>query len=95
MRASLLTLILFASLASSCSTTTAEPGVTVVHLQHTTSKDMAATLDRFLADAKASGADYPTVRASDESNSLLIEGSKEHVSQVLKLIANLDVEKPK
>lgn len=58
-----------------------------VVLKHASAKDMADTLKRFAGPATEHGID---VRYSKEQNALLIQGQKDKMQQVLKLIEKLD-----
>lgn len=100
MKKLLLPLLFAATLATSCNTTgqatdPTEPSMQVVALRHTSAKDMSDTLLKFLADAKAAGMDHPTVRASADDRSLLVQGESTQVQQILMMVAQLDAERPK
>lgn len=58
-----------------------------VVLKHASAKDMADTLKRFAGPATEHGID---VRYSKKQNALLIQGQKDKMQQVLKLIEKLD-----
>jgi type II secretory pathway component GspD/PulD (secretin) len=96
MKTLILTLSLLALGSASCAAHAAGITQSIVHLRHTEATEMMQTLDQFLADAKASGTPYPSIRGADGTdNSLLIEGDPAHVQEVLRLIANLDKERPR
>lgn len=101
MKKTLLPLIFAATLATSCymagpAKDPTEPTMQVVALKHTSAKDMSDTISRFLADAKSSGMDHPTLHTSkDDDRALLIKGQSKQVQQILMMIAQLDVERPK
>lgn len=96
MKTLILALSLLALSSASCAAPAAEPTQTIVHLRHTKAAEMIMTLDQFLADAKATGSPYPSIRGAEGlDNSLLIAGDPARVQEVLRLIANLDKERPR
>lgn len=95
MRRPILTLLASGCLLTACATAPAGPVSKVVRLQHTKAAEMAETVEQFLAEARALGAEYPTIAADEQSNSLLLRGSETNMDKVLTLIGNLDVERPK
>lgn len=99
MRNPLLSVLLMGCLTAACATATPDsstaPSTTIIYLQHTKAEEMADTVEQFLAEARASGVSYPTIRAHGESNALLLEGKPKNMQKVLTLITNLDVQRPK
>lgn len=99
MRNPLLSVLLAACLATACATAPqdsgTDSGATIIYLQHTKAEEMADTIEQFLAEARASGVSYPTIRAHGDSNALLLEGKPENLQKVIILISNLDVPRPK
>ena len=96
MKAVSCSLLLAAALTTGCATQPTDSTITVVHLRHTEAFQMRDTLNQFLADARASGEVYPSIRIADNGeNSLLIEGQPEQVKKVLRLIENIDQERPR
>ncbi|MGK0435511.1 MAG: type II secretory pathway component GspD/PulD (secretin) [Planctomycetota bacterium] len=103
MRNPLLSVLLMGCLTAACATATLDsgtapsttPSTTIIYLQHTKAEEMADTVEQFLAEARASGVSYPTIRAHGESNALLLEGKPKNMQKVLTLITNLDVQRPK
>jgi type II secretory pathway component GspD/PulD (secretin) len=88
-----------ACLAAACATPSqeshTESHTTAFHLQHTKAQEMADTVGQFLAEARAMGAIYPTIRAHAATNTLLLEGTSNNMHKLIKLIQNLDVPRPK
>ncbi|MFN3244093.1 MAG: secretin N-terminal domain-containing protein [Planctomycetota bacterium] len=73
-----------------------QPAFSVVYLKHVRAKDMATTLNQFLAqDAAASGAERVVVTSHEGSNSLLIQASDEKYRQIVALAERFDVETKK
>lgn len=99
MRNPLLSVLLTGCLTAACATApqdpVTDPSRTIIYLQHTQADEMADTVEQFLAEARASGVSYPTVRAHGESNALLLEGKPENLQKVLTLITNLNVQRHK
>lgn len=94
MKATLCSLLLAASLTTGCATQPTDSTAAVVYLRHTEAFQMRDTLNQFLADARASGEAYSSIRIADNGeNSLLIEGQPEQVKKVLRLIENTDKER--